>query len=417
MNSITKKAGIAAAAVLTLALAGCSSKAADVDSSTGGIKTGPGISDSTIELGALAATSGPGAAIGTSVLQAQQLVVEQTNADGGVCDRDLQLEVRDTALDPQRAVAAYNEIEPDVAGLSQLLGSAPTAALVDSIEQDQMMTMVGGFSADLLGHEHLQVPGSTYDIDMINGLTFLTEAAGLKPGDKVGHVYIDGEAGSNGLAGSTFAAEKLGLEIVEQQISPTATDLTPQVSALKAAGVKAVLLTVLPPATASFVGVSAASGLTVPMLANYVGYAVQLLDTPAAPALEQMLYIASPVAGPDSEAPGIGEFIADYEEKYPDSPADSAILQGASLMRMMVAALQGACEADDLSRQGITDALHEITEFDTGLGTTLDFSDPSTAPSTVTFIQQPAKDSVGGLKSVKDGFSDPSVEEYLSSQG
>ncbi len=179
MNSITKMVGVASAAVLTLALAGCGTKsAADHPASADGIKTGPGISSSSIDLGALTVTSGPGASLGTSVLQAQQLVVDQTNAAGGVCHRDLHLEVRDTALDPQRAVAAYNEIEPKIAGISQLLGTAPTAALVDSIEQDQMMTMVGGFSADLLGHQHLQIPGSTYDIDMINGLNFLAKAAG-----------------------------------------------------------------------------------------------------------------------------------------------------------------------------------------------------------------------------------------------
>ena len=66
------------------------------------------------------------------------------------------------------------------------------------------------------------------------------------PSCKVGHVYIAGEGGQNSLVGSKFAAQKLGLEIVGQEISPTATDVTAQVSAMKAAGVKAVLLTGVP---------------------------------------------------------------------------------------------------------------------------------------------------------------------------
>ncbi|WP_370617718.1 ABC transporter substrate-binding protein [Mumia qirimensis] len=416
MNNF-KKTGIAAAAI-ALALSGCSTKSeAGAEQGSDGIKTGPGVTDSTITLGALTVASGPGASLGTSVLEGQQLIVDQVNADGGICDRDLELEVRDTALDPQRAVAAYNEIKGDVAGISQLLGSAPTAALVDSIEADEMLTLVGGFSADLLGYEHIQIPGSTYDIDMINGLTVLAKQAGLKKGDKVGHVFVEGEAGANALEGSTFAAKNLGLEIVEQQVAPTATDLTPQVSALKAAGVKAVLMTVLPPATASFVGVSAATGLRVPVLTNSVGWAVQLLGTPAAPALEKMLLIASPAAGPNSDVPEVKKFIADYTAANPEGKPESATLQGGTLMRMMVAALEGACTSEDLSREGITAALRKLPDFNSGVGTTLDFTSPELPPSTTTFLQKPSKAAVGGITDLDEGMTDPSVEDYLASKG
>ncbi len=67
--------------------------------------------------------------------------------------------------------------------------------------------------------------------------------------------------------------------------------------------------------------------MTVPMLANSVGYDVALLGTPAAAALEKMLYVASPMAGPDSDAAGVKTFIADYEKKYPSSKPSSATLQ------------------------------------------------------------------------------------------
>ena len=89
-----------------------------------------------------------------------------------------------------------------------------------------MLTIPAGFSADLLGYQHLQIAGGAYDIDMINSLFWFANKAGLKTGDKVGHVYIAGEGGQNSLEGSKFAAKKLGLEIVPQEISPTATDVT-----------------------------------------------------------------------------------------------------------------------------------------------------------------------------------------------
>jgi ABC-type branched-subunit amino acid transport system substrate-binding protein len=221
LNHRKIKAAIAGVALLSLGLAGCSSKAnTPTDTPTGALKTGPGITDTTITLGSLATTTGPAAVVGKDVVEGQQVVLKQVNDAGGVCNRQLKVEVRDTAFDPQKAVAAYNELEPSVAGFSQLFGSAPTAALISSVENDKVLTMPAGFSADLLGYQHLAISGGTYDIDMINGLTFFAEKVGLKSGDKVGHVFISGEGGQNSLEGSKFAARKLGLEIVPQEIAP-----------------------------------------------------------------------------------------------------------------------------------------------------------------------------------------------------
>ena len=99
--------------MLSLALAGCSAKAAPQNNNpAGALKTGPGVTDSTITLGSLAVTTGPAAVVGKDVTEGQQLILKQINDAGGVCNRQLKIELRDTAFDPQRAVAAYNELEP-----------------------------------------------------------------------------------------------------------------------------------------------------------------------------------------------------------------------------------------------------------------------------------------------------------------
>ena len=73
---------------------------------------------------------------------------------------------------------------------------------------------------------------------MINGLGYLMEQGKLKEGDKIGHVYFEGEYGENGLKGSEAFAEEHGMEVVEQKIKATDEDMSGQVSALKRAGVK-----------------------------------------------------------------------------------------------------------------------------------------------------------------------------------
>jgi ABC-type branched-subunit amino acid transport system substrate-binding protein len=413
----TIRTTVAAVAMLSLALAGCSAKAtgSQDNNTAGGLKTGPGVTDSTITVGSLAVTTGPAAVVGKDVTEGQQLILKQINDAGGVCHRQLKIELRDTAFDPQRAVAAYHELEPSVAGFSQLFGSAPTAALISSVENDKVLTIPAGFSADLLGHQHMQIAGGAYDIDMINSLFWFADKAGLKAGDKVGHVYIAGEGGQNSLDGSKYAANKLGLTIVPQEIAPTATDVTAQVSALKAAGVKAVLITGIPAALASFVGVAAATGFKVPILATAPSFAPPLMATPVAPALEN-IFIASPLPSVASDLAGVKDFVTKYKAQFPSGTPSQATLIGAVMFNMMVTGLQEACKANDLTRDGITTAFRKVSKFDTGLGTMYDFTDPKKAPSTSTFILQPSKTTIGGLKEIQSATTAPALAEYLASK-
>ena len=121
--------GLAAALATLVALtaAGCSSKAKSGDAKetgAGGVKMGEGVTDTTITLGALTDMTGVYATLGKSVTQAQQLWVKQTNAAGGICDRKLELTVRDHGYDPQKALSAYTELEPKVVGFPQFIGSS-----------------------------------------------------------------------------------------------------------------------------------------------------------------------------------------------------------------------------------------------------------------------------------------------------
>ncbi|MEU2145404.1 ABC transporter substrate-binding protein, partial [Streptomyces globisporus] len=122
----------AVVAALAVTLVGCSGKATEGkagEEGKGGIKTGPGVSSSTISLGVLTDMTGVYASLGKSVTQAQQLWVKQTNEAGGICDRKIELTVRDHGYDPQKAIAAYTELVPDVAGFAQFIGSPFVAAV------------------------------------------------------------------------------------------------------------------------------------------------------------------------------------------------------------------------------------------------------------------------------------------------
>ncbi|WP_340558567.1 ABC transporter substrate-binding protein [Streptomyces sp. GSL17-111] len=418
MNRIRRPAAaLAALAALSLLGTACSTKASDSGGGTGadGVKTGPGVTEETITLGALTDLSGPYATLGKSIVQAQQMWAEQINDDGGICGRTIEIEVEDHGYDVQKAVAAYSKISPDVIAMPQVIGSPVVDALIDDLERDAVLSFPQAWSASLLGHDAVQVLGTTYDLDMMRAVDFLVREQGLKEGDTIGHVYFEGEYGANAVQGSTYAAEQAGIDIVEQKIKATDTDLTAQVTAVRGEDVDAMLISAGPAQTASLVGVAAASGFEVPVVTSAPGFAPQLLDTPAAPALEAMLHIVTAIPSVSSELPEVRQMVADYQEAYPGDLVDSGVLSGFNAAVLMGESLKAACDAKDLTREGLVEAHRSRDQVDVGLGSPQDFSDPGSPSSKQSYIIRPAQDSVGGTAPVEDATQPPGVEEYLTS--
>ncbi|MEV3973029.1 ABC transporter substrate-binding protein [Streptomyces sp. NPDC050698] len=408
-----------ALAALLLAGTGCSSKAGS-SGSTGdgadGVKTGPGVTAKVIRLGALTDLTGPYATLGKSIVQAQQMWADEINARGGICDRRVEIVVKDHGYDVQKAVTAYADLSSDVVALPQVIGSPVMAALLDDIERDKVLTFPQAWAASLLDREAVQVLGTTYDIDMIAAVDFLTRTKGLAKGDTIGHVYFEGDYGSNALEGSRWAARKAGLKIAGQKIKATDTDLSAQVSALRKEGVKAILVSAGPAQTASLVGVAASRGLKVPVVSSAPGYAPQLMKTPAAPALAAMLHVVSAAPAVSSDLAGVRKMVASYKKKYPDSLVDSGVLSGYNAARLMGTDLKKACANGSLAREDVVKAHRSQSSVDVGLGTAQDFSDKAQPASTSTYVHRPDADAVGAAVNAEDAHTAPGVKEYLAAR-
>ncbi|WP_394429125.1 ABC transporter substrate-binding protein [Streptomyces sp. SGAir0957] len=417
----TRTLTVTTVAALLALTAACSSKAedggGDEKQSAGGVKTGQGISGKTIDLGVLTDMTGVYATLGKSVTQAQQLYVKQVNADGGICGYQLKLTVRDHGYDPQKAVAGYTELSPKVLGFTQFIGSPFVAAVEKRIDTDKALVLPQAWSSNLLGSPYVRVIGSTYDIETINAIDFLMKEKGLKKGDKLGHVYFEGDYGESALKGSRFMAEEAGLTVVEQKIKPTDNDMTAQVAALKKAGVKAVVISAGPRQAASLVGVAAAAKLMVPVIGNNSAYAPQLLGTQAAPALLANYYVASPSLPIGADTPEAKKLVEEYKKAYPKDGLDNGVVAGWTAAGVFGEALKKACESKDLTRESVDKALLSLSGYDMGFGVDQDFTDPKAPSSHKSVILQPDKAAVGGLKVVKQPGEAAEAKTYAQSAG
>jgi ABC-type branched-subunit amino acid transport system substrate-binding protein len=404
------------AVVLALTVAACGKGGDDDgDASAGGVKTGPGATADTLTLGYLPDLSGVFAPNGKSMMEGAKLYWDAKNQAGGICDRKVELEVQDTGYDPQKAVAAYQQISGDVIGLGLVLGSSITAALLPSVEQDGMFLNFAGWTSDILPNENVAIAGTTYDIEAINAVDFLMREHGIKDGDTIGHLYFEGDYGENALKGSKYAADKHSLKIVEQKITPADTDMTGQVAAFRRAKVKAILFSAAPPQAASLAGIAASQKFDVPIVANGPGWTPQLLDTPAADALAANYYVVSSMAPLGLDADGVKKFLDAYQQAYPKgTPSSNGSLYAYAGAQIADAALTKACEDKNLTRQGVLDALRSLDALDTGgtIAGKLNFTDPAQPPSRLVYIAKVSKDAPGGLAPLGDAQTAADAEDY-----
>jgi ABC-type branched-subunit amino acid transport system substrate-binding protein len=394
---------LAAAVVVTAA--GCSTKAPDSGGGGGGgggdagdVTTDIGIEGTTIRLGVLTDLTGVFAALGTDITNANTVYWENNQ----VCDTyDVELDIQDTGYVPQNGVQLYSGMKDNILAMQQTIGSPINTALAPEYEADTIVNFPSAWGRTLTEIPGTGVLGATYDVEIANGYAYLFEQGLLEDGATVGHIYFEGEYGENGLAGSEAVAEARGLTIIPAQIKATDQDMSAQITQFAAAGVDAIALTVAPPQTASAAAVAAAQGLTVPMLGSNPVWAPGLLQSPAAQALKDNLYIAAPTSAWDQHP----DELELYQAAYPEAtnPSLGALL-GLGMATTMNRVLDAACESGDLTREGVLTAFNELEEVDTGgLLVPIDGFEPGVSPSTQSYILRPA-DVPGGATVVQEAF-------------
>jgi ABC-type branched-subunit amino acid transport system substrate-binding protein len=407
-------------AALVVAGAACSTKddepsatAGEGDTGTAALETGPGVTDDTITLGVLTDQSGPFAGASQGIAQGRQLFWDARNADGGVCDRAVEFTVSDHAYNAQNATTQYADMQPDVLAFDELLGSPMIDALLPSIDQDGVLTMAVSFSSSVLDSPSMVVTGATYDIEMINAVQWLIDQGRIAEGDTVGHIYLEGDYGENALAGARYAAEELGVEIAEQKVQPTDTDLTAAVTALDDAGAGVVLLTTTPPQAASAVAVAQANGLDLTFVGSNPSFSPALLASPAAEALQASYLMVSSIAPYASDAAGPTGVRDAFAATFAGETPTHFVLYGYAQGELMAQIMETACENGALTRPGLQEAFQSLDNVDTrGLMAPMDFSDPGQPPAREVLILKPDASVDGGLTEVEGLFASPLAADF-----
>jgi ABC-type branched-subunit amino acid transport system substrate-binding protein len=387
-----------------LALSSCGGESDD---------SAPGVTDDKIVLGHLTDLTGTFGPIGKLYLSGVQLWVDAVNAKGGVCDRDIELLVRDHKYNPQDAVTIYREMEPKIFAMTAILGSGPVLQVAPRLEQDDMVTSTYAWDGQILeASPNVFLPGATYDVDTANIMDWAVEKFGLKKGDTIALVRYDGifEGVKNAMED---VADEYGLKFVEQTVQPTDSDFTAPANTFKQAGAKVVGVALSVAHTGSFVSTATSLGFEPQYFSPSPGnFEKTLLKGAAKDVFEHNYWWGTSYAGWDEDVEG-ADAVHKAFDKYGEGDPSYAITLGYAQGEVFGKLISETCDSGDLTRERLVETFQNTKSMSTGgLMVDLDFTrGQGKSQSLETGLWQPDSSEPTGFRVVEPYFTRPLVEK------
>lgn len=412
--------GAALALGLMLAVTACGGAGED-DESNGGSAGAPGntagFDGETIKLGVLTPLTGTVAVIGQPLTAGNEVFFEALNAKGGVGGKyKVELVQEDTQYQADVAVQQYNKIKGDVVAFTQILGTAPTLAVLPQLRTDKIMAAPASLDALWVREENLLPVGGPYQIQAINAMDYYLSEGGGSTDSVMCTMIQDDVYGEAGQQGIDFAAEEYGFTVANTQRFKVGTEnYVGQITALAGAGCEMVFLVGTPSDAAKIWGTAAQARFAPQWFGQSPAYTGALAQSPVAPYMQQsVLMVSEGTEWGDESVPGMKQMVADATEYAPDQAPDYYFAFGYNQARAMTALLEKAVELGDLSRAGILEASSQLgtVTFD---GLTGDYeygaAESRNPPrSSTIFAVDPTKPF--GLKTVKYNFTSDAAGKF-----
>ncbi|MGH3786793.1 MAG: ABC transporter substrate-binding protein [Pseudonocardiaceae bacterium] len=402
-----------------LALSGCSTtepgSGAHVAVKPDSLTTDFGVTPGEIVLGTLTDYSGPFSDLSRGAVHGHQVWINETNAAGGICGRKVKLEIRDHQDNLGTARTQYAALEPEVLGFMQIAGSSVTAALSQSMIDNETTVIALSNSSALLSNPYVIIPATTYDVEMINGLSFLMQQDRIRPGGTIGHIWLDGDYGANGLRGAQYFAQRHNLTVRDVKVTATEPDMRNIMTRFTGEPrVTAIALSTTPEQTASAATVNQQLGLNVPMIGNSPALTPKLLTGPDARAVSNLSVVASSVPF-TSDVPKAQHVAGAYQQAGYQELPNSGVPYGYAIGEVWGQLLERACTNGNMSRAGIQEALRQVTTITTEkLTADLNFAKPGAPAAREVSVGVPDIGVPGRLRQVTPPFMAPEALAYVA---
>ncbi|NYG56567.1 ABC transporter substrate-binding protein [Nocardioides perillae] len=415
-----RRAGAVGLAVLALVATGC--RGGDSGGEAGGVDA-PGVTsepcpeavnedNGCIYLGTISdLTQGPFAPLGVPITEAQEAFWARVNEEGGIGGYDIDVTeyVRDNLYNPETHAQVYNEIEPDVLALAQTLGSPTTLAILSQMENNDVVGAPASWTSLWGFEDNILESGASYCVEGMNVVDYFVENEGIASVMAVGY---PGDFGGDAAAGAEIAAGERNIDFTNVETAPGQEAQAGAISQIVRENPDLVLLSVGPTETAVIVGQAAAQGYTGQFVGTAPTWNPALLQSPAAPALEQLFVHSGPWGSFSSDTDGHAAMREAIGEV--DQPNDG-YTSGWAWSYPLKAALEEWLEGDyDKTRAGLVEAIGNLETVDFE-GMLPEEAGDRTGENDIfkqTVLSDVDPEAAAGLTIREDFFTGPTAEAY-----
>ena len=304
----------------------------------------------TIKLGLMCPLTGKWASEGQDMKNIVSLLVDETNAAGGINGKKIELVVEDDAGDPRTAALAAQKLAgAGVIAVIGTYGSAVTEASQNIIAESGLVHVGTGSTSIRLTEKGLPLFFRTCPRDDAQGAA--VAAAIVKGGFKKVALLHDKSSYAKGLADeSRKALEKAGVEIVfYDALTPGERDYTAILTKLKAAAPDVVFFTGYYPETGMLLRQKKEMGWDVPMMGGDAANHQDLVKIAGADAARGYFFISPPLPQ-DMDTQEARHFLEAYKARYQTVPVSVwAVVAGDAYKVIEAALAAGKTDPEDMA--------------------------------------------------------------------
>lgn len=331
----------------------------------------PGITPTSIKIGIFGPLSGPNVAYGQDVINAAKMYYDKINKEGGIYGRKIETVIEDDRCTPNDVVAATKKlVEQDhVFMLNGGSCSAATVAATDYVERNKIPFVMLNASGDgALYPPRRYIYGAFSISQHASGGSMVKFASEFLKGKKVGYINHDDAYGAWNLEAAKFEAQKLGVTLLVESVSPTVADVTSVVLKLRASNPDVILMMTYARPTSLIARKALELGVKAPIVLSVNGTAdlKQMVENVGGTAAFSNFYTQEVLVNPPG-SPDLQWVYDMFKSAYPElagQPGRPQVYMPYGLPSAMVI-VQALKEAGpNPTREGVVDALQK-TNIDT----------------------------------------------------
>jgi len=308
----------------------------------------PAMAAPAVKIGAILAVTGPASFLGAPEAKTLEMLVEEINAKGGINGSKIELVIKDSGASPEKAISFAKQLieEEKVFAIIGPSTTGETMAIKNLAEEGKTI-LLSCAAAEVIVNPVAKYVFKTPQMDKHAVIRIFQQMKKMGI-TKIGVLSSNTGFGKAGKEQIEKLAPENGIQIlVNETYDKAATDLTAEVTKVKAANVQAIVNWSIEPAQAIVIKNVRQSGMTVPIFQSHgfgnIGYvkaagaAAEGVIFPAG-----RLLVADVLSNKNPQKAVLLSYKKSYEQKYPGEDVSTFGGHAYDAMKILEQAMKAA---------------------------------------------------------------------------